>query len=117
MCLQRGHPGNFTNDRVRRTLRDGAVGSVGTEQIALTVKGEEMETGTFKIDPEKKVKTIDLDIQSGNDKGKKQLGIYAVKGDMVTFCFAPPGETERPTKLESKEDDSTIFVVMKREKK
>jgi len=87
------------------------------KKYTLTVDGEEMETGTFKLDPEKKVKAIDLEIESGNDQGKKQLGIYTLKVDTLTLCFAFPGETDRPTKLESSEDSKSIQLVLKREKK
>jgi uncharacterized protein (TIGR03067 family) len=86
-------------------------------KYTLAKEGEEIETGTFKLDPEKKVKTIDLEIQSGQDKGKKQLGIYTLKEDTFIFCFAPPGETERPTKLESTAENKAIFSELKREKK
>ena len=87
------------------------------KKYTLTIDDEEMETGTFKLDPEKKVKTIDLEIASGNDQGKKQLGIYTLKDDTLTFCFAFPGETDRPTKLESSDDSKTILLVLKHEKK
>jgi uncharacterized protein (TIGR03067 family) len=91
--------------------------AIKDNKYTLTVKGEEAETGTFKLDPEKQVKTIDLDIQSGPDKGKKQVGIYTLKGDTFMFCFARPGETERPTKLESTEENKATFSELKREKK
>ena len=91
--------------------------AIKDKKYTLTVDGEEMETGTFKLDPEKKVKTIDLEIASGNDQGKKQPGIYTLKDDTLTLCFAFPGETDRPTKLESNEESKTILIVLKREKK
>ena len=34
------------------------------------------EEGNYSIDPSQSPKTIDLDIKTGNDKGKKQVGIY-----------------------------------------
>jgi uncharacterized protein (TIGR03067 family) len=91
--------------------------TIKDNKYTLTLKGEEMETGTLKLDPEKQVKTIDLEIQSGPDKGKKQVGIYTLKGDTFMFCFARPGETERPTKFESTEENKAIFSELKREKK
>jgi uncharacterized protein (TIGR03067 family) len=85
------------------------------KKYTITMKGKEMESGTFKLDPEKK--TIDLDITSGNDKGKKQVGIYKLEKDNFTICLAHPGATDRPTKMESTKDGETIMGVMKREKK
>ena len=79
--------------------------------------GKEDETGTLKLDPDKKPKTIDFDITSGKDKGKKQLGIYKLEDDSFTLCIGFPGETERPAKFESEKGSKTALAVMKREKK
>jgi uncharacterized protein (TIGR03067 family) len=87
------------------------------KKYTVTVKGKEVETGTIKIDPEKNPKTFDLDIMSGNDKGKKQPGIYTLKDDTFTVCLAHPGELDRPTKLESSDESKTVLSVMKRKKK
>jgi uncharacterized protein (TIGR03067 family) len=86
-------------------------------KYTVTIDGKEDETGTIKLDPDKKPKTIEFDITSGKDKGKKQPGIYTLEGDTFTFCMAFPGETERPTKLESTKDSKTVLSVLKREKK
>jgi len=101
-------PEDFAKE-IKFTIKD--------KKYTITVKGKEEETGTLKLDPEKKPKTIDLDIMSGNDKGKKQPGIYSLTGDKFTLCLAHPGATDRPTKLESTEDSKTVLIVMKREKK
>jgi uncharacterized protein (TIGR03067 family) len=79
--------------------------------------GKEEETGTVKVDPSKKPKTIEFEIASGKDKGKKQLGIYTLEDDTFTVCMGFPGEDQRPTKLESAKGSKTILAVMKREKK
>jgi uncharacterized protein (TIGR03067 family) len=86
-------------------------------KYTVTINGKEEETGTIKVDPSKKPKTIEFEITSGKDKGKKQPGIYTLEGDTFTFCMAFPGETERPTKLESAKDSKTVMSVLKREKK
>jgi uncharacterized protein (TIGR03067 family) len=80
-------------------------------------KGNEDETGTLKLDPEKKPKTIDFDIASGKDKGKKQLGIYKFEDDTFTLCMGFPGGTERPAKFESEKGSKAALAVPKREKK
>ena len=50
-------------------------------------------TGTFSIDPTKKVKTID--VYFGDAKDNPMRGIYETKGDIRKSCFAEPGK-ERP---------------------
>jgi uncharacterized protein (TIGR03067 family) len=91
--------------------------TVKNNKYSLTIKGQEAESGTIKLDPSKKPKTIDLDIARGNDKGKKQAGIYTLEGDTLTFCLAKPGEADRPAKLESTKESKTVLSVMKRDKK
>jgi uncharacterized protein (TIGR03067 family) len=101
-------PGEFLK-KLTFTVKDG--------KYILANDGKEEETGTIKLDPEKKPKTIEFEITGGKDKGKKQLGVYTLDGDTFTFCMSAPGATERPTKLESEKDSKTVLSVLKREKK
>jgi uncharacterized protein (TIGR03067 family) len=76
----------------------------------LTFKeGDKEEEGSFKIDPAKKPKQIDLTI-----KGKSHEGIYAFAKGKLKLCVALEGG--RPTKFESPAGSKTILVVLKREK-
>jgi len=84
---------------------------------SISMGGKELENGTFKLDSSKKPKTIDFEIQSGNDKGKKQSGIYELEGDTFKLCLAFPGESDRPKELVAKADTKTIYSVFKRQKK
>ncbi len=70
--------------------------------------------GTFKMDATKKPKTID----SFPDKmgGKSMLGIYEMKGDSLTVCYASPGK-HRPTEFTSKKGAEHTLMVWEREKK
>lgn len=56
--------------------------------------------GTFKIDPTQKTKTIDVYNKDSNDK-PLILGIYQIKGDTRTSCFAEPNK-DRPTAITKK---------------
>ena|SRR5688572_8636175 len=95
------------------------------ETVKWSVKGDkytfemggEMEDGTIKVDPAKKPATINLEITSGNDKGKSQVGIYKVDGEAITFCFARPGATERPKEFTSNADNGHILLTVRRAKK
>jgi uncharacterized protein (TIGR03067 family) len=78
--------------------------------------GENEEEGTIKIDAGKKPATLDFDITSGNDKGKKQAGIYKIDGDTMTICLARPGDDKRPTEFKSTEEDGNILVTIKKKK-
>src|SRR5437763_17109338 len=59
----------------RRVTRDG--------ETILTLGGQESSRATYTIDFSKKPKAIDLTLTDGPHKGKKQLGIYEVTGDML----------------------------------
>jgi uncharacterized protein (TIGR03067 family) len=74
--------------------------------------GEKSMDGTFKLDPSKKPKQIDVTIMD-----KKGLGIYRFKkGGMLEVCATEEGG-ERPTEFKSPESSKTILFLLKREKK
>jgi uncharacterized protein (TIGR03067 family) len=87
---------------------------VKDDKYTISASGKELETGTIKLDPSKKPKTIEFDIATGNDKGKTQLGIYELKDDTFKFCMARAGQKERPTELASTKKNQTILTVAKR---
>jgi uncharacterized protein (TIGR03067 family) len=96
--------------------RDTAKWSVKDDKYTFEIDGQ-TEEGTIKIDAAKKPATIDLNITAGADKDKQQLGIYKIDGNNVTFCFARPGEKERPADFTSTPDNRHILVTLKRGKK
>jgi uncharacterized protein (TIGR03067 family) len=101
-------PPNFLK-QITFTIKDG--------KYTVTVDGKELESGTIKLDPGKKPKTIDFEIASGNDKGKTQIGIYELKDDTLKFAMSRPGKKERPAEMKSTKENETILSVLKREKK
>jgi uncharacterized protein (TIGR03067 family) len=88
---------------------------VKDDTYTLKMGGDEEESGTIKIDPSEKPKTIDFVIKKGKDKGKTQQGIYALEGDNLKCCMSEPGK-DRPKALASKKESGHILVVLKREK-
>jgi uncharacterized protein (TIGR03067 family) len=73
------------------------------------------ETGTYKLDPETNIKSIDYILNYGPNKGKLLKGIYAFEGDALKLCRSEPGK-DRPTEFKTKEGSSRLLLVMRREK-
>jgi uncharacterized protein (TIGR03067 family) len=84
-------------------------------------KGDEVIIkGTFKVDPSKKPKAIDMTVTEGrrdDDKGKEVLGIYEVDKDSLKWCTAEPGGKDRPKAFATKEGTKDLLVTLKKEKK
>jgi len=72
--------------------------------------------GTFLLDASKKPKTLDITLNSGDQKGEKMLGIYELVGDTYKVCIGAPG-IDRPTEFVSKPDSSHALTIWKRVKK
>ena len=85
----------------------------GTKVVA-KLPGEDNPAGTLiiKIDPTKKLKTMDI-----RPEGEKDtiLAIYEQEGDTLKVCISPVGK-ERPTEFASKPGTGHALVVLKREK-
>jgi uncharacterized protein (TIGR03067 family) len=77
--------------------------------------GQDKTEGTFRLDPSKNPKTIDIVPDNGPDRGKKQLGIYTFDGDKIKICAAMPGK-ERPTNFETKDKIGYTVMILRREK-
>lgn len=98
---------------------------VQSDEITLKINGADyvfdgggqVEKGKFKFNPSTTPAELDVEITEGNDAGKKQVGIYELKGDKVKFCFALAGETKRPKKFEAAEDGSIILFEFVKVKK
>src|SRR5262245_51266890 len=73
-------------------------------------------TATIKLYPNKQPKAVDLRITSEKHKGKAVLGIYALNGDDLQFCFCEPGAAARPTDFSAKPGSDRLAGVLKREK-
>lgn len=56
-------------------------------------------------------KTISITPTTGDDKGKKILGIYKLDGDRLTLAVAEPGARERPTEFKGVKDRVTVYSL------
>lgn len=92
----------------RRVARDG--------ETTVTINGQLFMKARFKVDPDKKPRTIDYTMTGGPSTGKTQLGIYELDGDTVKFCFASPGQA-RPTEFATRDGSGLTLSVWKRAKK
>ena len=69
-------------------------------------------TATITVNPKKDPKTIDNVHESGEQKGKKQYGVYKLEGDKLTVCMTAPGRAEgdRPKDFSTKDTTNVVFV-------
>ncbi len=77
--------------------------------------GDSTSHGTFKVDPAKKPKAIDITFTDGPDKGKTIQGVYEVTGDTYKVCLGSKAN-DRPKELASKADTGHVLAVLKRVK-
>jgi uncharacterized protein (TIGR03067 family) len=75
----------------------------------------EVAAGTFRIDPNKKPKTMDITFTEGPQKGKSHLAIYELDGDTYRLCLS--FGTDRPTEFASKPNSGHVLEVLKRVKR
>jgi uncharacterized protein (TIGR03067 family) len=85
---------------------------------ALQVRGRTTIGATFKLDPAKKPRTIDLAVNEGVFKGKTIYAIYTFEGDTLKICQTRPlPEKDRPTAFATKAGVPGLLFVLKKEKR
>src|SRR5262249_48702257 len=90
----------------------------------MTLKGENFTTitadgktnGTYKVDPSKSPKTIDITFTGGPLDGQTMLGVYELEGDTYTVCIPVGVGKERAKELASKPGSGLVLEVLKRVK-
>lgn len=90
--------------------------TIDDHRYRVTVQGKLTEGGTFKLDPAKTPRALDLTITEGDDKGKMQLGIYKFDGDALTVALPPTGSKSRPKAFESTAENQVELTTFKRAK-
>jgi len=74
-------------------------------------KPEKPKPVTFKLDPSKKPKEIEIGSETAGDIA----GIYELNGDTLNVCHAVVGSTTRPTEFKG-EKGKSLLMVLKRVK-
>lgn len=78
--------------------------------------GKQAMENTFRVDPSKKPKAIDVTRLEGGGKGKTAKGIYELDGDTLKLCLAIRLENERPTEFAASETSGLVLLTLKRVK-
>jgi uncharacterized protein (TIGR03067 family) len=88
----------------------------GTGAMSGPRKDDRGDKFTYKVEPTKKPKELDLIVGDGDKKGIVKA-IYAIDGDTMKLCFAPdPGsDRKRPTEFKDDGKDS-VLIGLKRQK-
>jgi uncharacterized protein (TIGR03067 family) len=71
---------------------------------------------TYKLDPSKKPKAIDLTNVDGKDEKDLTRAIYELDDDNLKLCWSEKAPEHRPTKFASDEGSAQTMIVFKREK-
>lgn len=94
---------------------DRLVGEVRVTAKTFTLPASAAENFVMKysITSERKLDTVDFEIQSGPVPEGKALGILRVQGDTLTLCYDPTGQ-KRPTSFKPTADNGQFMFVLKR---
>ena len=79
--------------------------------------GKTEETFSFRLDPAKKIKEIDLTLKIGPQKGRTDRAIYAIEDDVLRICIQTNKDGSRPTEFRSPAGSKLWLVVLQRTKK
>jgi len=113
-----GLQGSWTATAVENSGRkaEGAVVQVVVKDDTLKLfeDGKLLAAAAFRLQREGQSRLIDLAFSEGSVKGMTLEGIYALKGDDLTICFAIR-EKERPTEFASNKGIAAVLLVLKRD--
>jgi len=77
--------------------------------------GDINERGTYRFDPSRNPKALDIVVGEGPDKGKVYLVIYKVEEDKLTICLEK-ANTSRPREFSGKVGSGCVLEVWQRVK-
>jgi uncharacterized protein (TIGR03067 family) len=104
---------------VARARRDGELDN-SLKGATITISGDKFiskngETvvaqGTWKIDPTKEPKTIDIRYTDGPEKNKRVFGIYAFKEESWVLLLAAAGK-DRPASFEKEMQEGQTYLLL-----
>ena len=95
--------------------KQGAKLTLSGEKWTLTM-GDQVSSGTNKVDLTKKPMEMDITTTEGPEKGKTIKAIGEHKGDRMRACYDVSGKT-RPKEFSTKDNPSYVLIEYKREKK
>jgi uncharacterized protein (TIGR03067 family) len=106
----------LTDQAANERIKSGRVVTV-FDGDAMIVKddGKERQRATYRLDPGKNPKEIDVTITQGTQTLLLK-GIYLLEGDDLKLCLGAPG-ADRPTEFIAKPGSQTGLWVLKREKR
>jgi uncharacterized protein (TIGR03067 family) len=81
------------------------------ESFSVADHGRVEEEGTFKLNPSRNPKEIDLRLQGGAKDEKTVPGIYTWDGENLKICLGEPGEGTRPTGFTTTPRGGFLVVV------
>jgi uncharacterized protein (TIGR03067 family) len=97
-------------------LKGMVVKVADTGTMTVTKEGKEIrKVKWINLDPTQKMKTADVEILEGDDKGKTLLAIYRIEGDLFTICIGNAGK-DRPTAFSAEEGSGQALMTYTRSK-
>ena len=105
--------GNKTPEAVAKTFRRKIEGNKYTVTFKM---GDKVQTvkGTFKLDPSKKPKALDIQLDLGDGQEGTAKGIYEIDGEKLKTAFPSDGpKGKRPSDFKG---ENVMIVIWKQQK-
>lgn len=96
--------------KARDEMKDGQI-TIAGDKLTIKPKGGKEMKHTFKVDPSKKPKTMDLKLVENVPNAAPGLVIYELDGDTLKLVIGPPDK--RPTEFT---DKGHPLITLKRKK-
>jgi len=96
-------------DEVRKSIK--LIINDGTYTVTV---GTNLDRGTVKLDPSKKLKELDIMGTEGPNKGKTILAIFEKTGDTLKICYDLSGKA-RPTEFKTEKGTLQFLVTYERQ--
>jgi uncharacterized protein (TIGR03067 family) len=92
---------------------------VEKETLALKEEDRVVFKGSFKLDPSKRPKALDLTLtktENGKNQGSVLLAVYELDKDGLKLCMTAQGEKDRPGEFVAKKDTKHMVLTFKKAK-